>query len=185
MGRHSQPLLQEQAYQHEACGSYLWFPCLRILGSPGCRLWSPSCSCGCRGPYSACPPCSFSSPCTCSPHSPRPCSPHSPRPCSPYSPRPCSPHSPCSFCSSSTPSCQARPCTNCTPRAGSPPSGPCPSGPPCCSPSSALRPSSFQPVPRPGRVRTVQLRSPGHQLCQGGLKGRLWKCSRQLPVCRC
>merc|ERR1712088_214697 len=97
MGRHSQPLLQEQAYQHEACGSYLWFPCLRILGSPGCRLWSPSCPCGCRGPYSPCPPCSFSSPHTCSPHSP------------------------CPFCSSSTPSSQARPCTNCTPRASSPP----------------------------------------------------------------
>merc|ERR1711981_544966 len=120
MGRHSQPLLQEQAYQHEACGSYLWFPCLRILGSPGCRLWSPSCPCGCRGPYSPCPPCSFSSPHTSSPHSPRPCS----------------PHSPCPFCPSSTPSSQARPCTNCTPRARSPPSG--------------LRPSSFQPVPRPG-----------------------------------
>merc|ERR1712038_729918 len=132
MGRHSQPLLQEQAYQHEACGSY---------------LWSPSCPCGCRCPYSPCAPCSLSSPHTSSSHSPHTSSSHSPRPCPP--------HSPCPFCSSSTPSCQARPCaclsrTNCTPRACSPPCGPRPSGPSCCSPSSAHRPSSFQPVPCPG-----------------------------------
>merc|ERR1712200_314381 len=110
-------------------------------------MGDPRCPCPCpRRPYPCCCPCPGSRTCPGCPAR-APC-------CSPA--RPCPHHpvrSPCPGCPRSYPQ-RCHPCCRCS----------CSRCHPC---------HSLQPVPRPGRVRPVQLWLPEHQLQQAGVQGRL------------